>query len=58
MNDFRVCAECKEIEFQSEIDVLGVCIDNDMNFNGHGSLHLDLVLVKWNKSKRGPCDFY
>ena len=24
-----------EIEFQSEIDVLGVCIDDDMNFNSH-----------------------
>ena len=35
VNDFRVYVEGTEIEFQSEIDVLGVCIDDDMNFNSH-----------------------
>ena len=35
VNDFRVYVEGTEIEFQSEIDVLGVCIDDGMNFNSH-----------------------
>ena len=35
MNDFRVYVEGTEIEFQSEIDVPGVCIDDDTNFNSH-----------------------
>ena len=35
VNDFRVYVEGTEIEFQSEIDELGVCIYDDMNFNSH-----------------------
>ena len=35
VNGFRVYVEGTEIESQSEIDVLGVCIDDDMNFNSH-----------------------
>ena len=35
LNYLRVYVEGTEIEFQSEIDVLGVCIDDDMNFNSH-----------------------
>ena len=69
VNDFRVHVEGTEIEFQSEIDVLDVRIDDDINFNCHvsnvcrtaflsGSLHLDLVLVNWKKSRKGPCDLY
>ena len=35
VNDFQVYVEGTEIEFQSEVDVLVVCIDDDMNFNSH-----------------------
>ena len=35
VNDFRIYVEDTVIKFQSEIDVLGVCIDDDMNFNSH-----------------------
>ena len=35
VNDFHVYVEGTWIEFQSEIDVLGVCIGDYMNFNSH-----------------------
>ena len=35
VNDFRIYVEDTVIKFQSEIDVLCVCIDDDMNFNSH-----------------------
>ena len=36
VNDFPVYVECTEIEFQSEREVLSVCIDG-MNINSHVS---------------------
>ena len=35
VNDFRIYVEGTEIEIQSEIDVLGFCVDDDMDFNCH-----------------------